>query len=414
MKYISQYSDRLAEAFKRIEELENENKILRKEITKYRRTHPRSSTTHSMESPGLSGSPHYTLPTLSSRNKDKSELQDACNNQRESKLPTLFISGIPYRYKDCVPRQVFKEEKRSSLPPPPRCYPGYMESTTASRHHASDGWAWPPKTPWRKEIPGSSSCEKIHPIPDPPSTSPPTPLPTDTGVEVEIKDDLEERSRLDDNLRFKIEVWTDTKTNLKYLRKASKIVQKSIFDARKNGGLGIRSPEIFEDGPHTILLGRDELMSWLGDVAPETLLAYNGYSSQQVYCSLLGTVYLRNTISHPSAWELQDSREVDDLLRRAQRVAIILGNEEGTLEIRAMRDALRDAASKFLQCIKDLYYMTLLPDCDMPEFGNHHKRLFKWALRRSKNWYEEERESYKEVLAVASAWNLRRQKDGSD
>ncbi|TGJ78508.1 hypothetical protein E0Z10_g10250 [Xylaria hypoxylon] len=395
MKYISQFSNRLTQAFKRIEELEKENIKLRKENVTLRTLKPRPSKTGSMKSPSPKGNHHYAQPTASSRNKVKSKPQEAENPNPKS--PTFTgRDGATYIYKDCVPIMITPEDDYG-WPSSPR----YMHSTCSSSEREAKGWVrgWPPLLPTLKK--------EINSPPTPPPSPPLSASTTLIEVENKPEDDLAERSRLGDDLKLGIHILTDSKTNLDYLRKAAEIAQKSIFDVGKIGGLGrwrAGYSDVFKDGPHLIRLGRDELMSWLGEF-PTSELRYNGHPDWKVYLSLLGLVPLRNTISHPSAYELQDSGRTDRLLKSAQEVSVILGDEKGALEIRAMRDALLRDAHNAWQSIKDLYYLSLLPSEERLDFKYHQVNLFEYALLYSDRWDEVERDLYKEVLAVASAWD---------
>ncbi len=422
MKYISQHSDRLSQAFKRIEELEKENIRLRKEIVVLRAAKPPRST-NSISSPSPKGNPHYAQPTRSSRNKDKLELQGP-ESIEDEKPRFVIIDEDTYVYKHGVPILTGEDKRPWGLKP------RFMQLTSSSykreiaklherlerRKQATlqPSWHSPAPTPkaygngWGSpdkevEVPSEEPLGSSIPLP----SAALTPTPPEEEVENEPEDNLAERSRLDESLPWNIGIRTDSKTSLDYLRRAAEIVQKSIFDARENGGLGRSRGWDDSDGPHLVLLGRNELMSWLGEY-PEANLARNGYSAWMVHHRLLDVVPLRNAISHPSGRELRDPFLVDAHLKSAQAVCVVLGDEKGTLEIREIRDALRNDTDNAWQCVKDLYFLSLQPYPGAFDVQYHHVTLFKWILDMGDRLYKHEREDYEEVLAVARAWDSQR------
>ncbi|RWA07657.1 hypothetical protein EKO27_g7438 [Xylaria grammica] len=400
MKSINERSERLTKAIKRIEELKKENKRLRVEVTTLRTPKPKTPASGSVKSPSPKGIPGYAQSTASSRNKEKSEPQEEEKNAR--KIPIIRVDEIPYSYKDGVPMKQF--------------YPRYMKSTVSSIEHQrhlfpvyfrkpkpqaikNDGW-------------GSWSSPPHSPPPPKEAELPPTPPRSPTPIS-DLEDDLATKSRLYDNLDLGVRMQTDTRTNLGYLRKAAEIVQKSIFDAGNSGGLGQThkgglSVRLYADGPHLIRLGRDELISWIGRY-PHPGLAYNGRSEYTIHATLLDVVPLRNAISHPSAWELLDSEYVDGLMRRAQDVTVVLGDEKGAMEIRTIRDSLRDDANRAWQTVKDIYWLSLLPQpgLDNLDFPYHLRDQLSTMARKPERYEglnEEYELLYKELVAVAAAW----------
>ncbi|KAI0426239.1 hypothetical protein F5Y09DRAFT_71379 [Xylaria sp. FL1042] len=254
-----------------------------------------------------------------------------------------------------------------------------------------------------KEAPPSSA-----PLPSPP----PTPSPIAIEVEIEKEESLAERSRVNDNLKFPTTVLINSKAGLDYLRRAAEIAQKSIYDAYKNGLGGYVN---WDEGPHLVSLGRKELNVWVsgseeyyGD-CPLTLsgFAYNGHPGREVYNTIIEVSYLRNVISHPREDSLQGAENVDRLLRYAQKVSIVLGDEKGALEIRDIRDALSVDANNVQQYIRDLYYLSVQPyhGAFNFDFQCNHVNMFRWIL-----WYKdrldpwEETVEHEELWAVAQAW----------
>ncbi|KAI1272187.1 hypothetical protein F5Y07DRAFT_380435 [Xylaria sp. FL0933] len=261
------------------------------------------------------------------------------------------------------------------------------------------------------------SPEEIWPL-----SAPPTPTLTpsteeiggNTEVEVEKEETLAEKTRLHEKLEiFSVRIFTDSKKSLDYLRRAAEVVQKSIFDAHKNGLSGRFE---LEDGPHLVRLGRNELWSWLGaechDVYPSPVyykLAYNGHRGDEVYDAILKVVELRNTISHADGDDLRYAACVDWLLSRAQNVCVVLGDEKGALEIRDIRDALRADADNVRRYVRDLHFLSVQPYPVTFDLEFHHVKMFERIMKRNE-CIESGMEENAEFLAVARAWHTQTQR----
>jgi regulator of replication initiation timing len=425
MKYISQHSDRLRLAYHQIEELKAEITRLRKENAALRITSRQKErqkpATCSIKHNNLDDTKHYAQPTASSRLKEKIEIQQLKGDKDEPKR-AVVISNSTYIYSDCmlllVPSRTRPAGRWNN--------PSFLHATEASgsreflilkeklekeKRARTNGapqltytsMASPYDSRW-----GSYEDEAAQSPPTEETTpSCHTPLDIDEEDDKAAAVDLAQRSRLDEGLDPEIRpirVLIDSKTGLDHLQKAAVIVQQAIYNVWKD-----QEPRhCFDDGPHLVRLGRNELMGWMG-MQPMSYMAHNGHCARTVWRVLEDVVPLRNAISHPTGSDLRCADNLETLLRLAQNVTVVLGDEEGAVAVRAIRDSVRAEAATSLQFIKDLYRLAVLPfyGADLVGHQHHHVRMVKDALYRFKNHncnaYDE---NYREeILAVAQAWD---------
>lgn len=428
MKYISQQSDRLSQAFRRIDELEKENATLRKEIFILRSKTPHSQKPSACNSEkasnGTTISKNYTRSTAASRRKETPKLQTSGDNQYENRRSPVTIGileqeyiykdGVPipmdYRYRWQRPRYMSQETEASSSRDLWLCWERREREKKMAeirKRRVTQKLPTPPISEYEFESfppPPISEEEEAESPPTPPISeeeveSPPEePILTPSSEGIETKDapepDLTKRSRLDESLGLPNNyVEIDSKSGLTYLRKAAEIAQEAIYEIGSSGTPGWYR---FDDGPHLVRLGRLELTDWLGDT-PRSKLARNGHDAHTIYYAILDVVYLRNEISHPFGGALRDPRHVDWSLRSVQRLAVVLGDEKRAFEVRKLRDMLRDEAHRSMQDLQDLYHLTLQPYSPKMQYKFHHVVLFKNVLRSSSNYDEQ-------IIAVANIW----------
>ncbi|KAI1288165.1 hypothetical protein F5Y03DRAFT_405061 [Xylaria venustula] len=409
MKYISQYSDRLEQAFKRIDELEKENNQLRAENVALRGAKSRRSTTNfSIKSPSTQSSHTYAQPTVSSQNKSK--MQPPVPGKDEERKPC-----------NCTPILVYDTNA-----PKLNRQPGYMNRTNSSCRRESACWA--ERYMRKKEAEERLARRSRGKTPQHDSTydsewdSPSyetkldhervsmvdEPYPTDLEIEKKTEGDLAQRSRLEERHGLSdLTVQLDSKKSLDYLCRAAEIVQQSIFDATQNGMGAWR--DFDDDGPHLVRLGRDELKRWMGKY-PYCELAYNGYSASEIHYVVFNVVGVRNAISHPEGDWLRDLDVVYGLLQRAQRASLVLGNEEGTMEIREMRDAVCSDAMKDIEYLQGLYHLALQPCQEDFDLQPRHRWLLRIVNGTWNRMSDEEKEKNAQLFVVAQAWSVQYRK----
>ncbi|KAI1741223.1 hypothetical protein F4680DRAFT_464645 [Xylaria scruposa] len=423
MKYVSEYSDRLEKANKRVKYLESERSRLLNENAALRaikaptRASPTAKSTRSSIS---NDTKHYTQATVSSRCKSKSmPLQESNNNDKAPRA--IVINGKRHIYAAGVPTLMTTMDDWTECP-------RYMGNTKASNNRMSKlleermerrnrvdlrrlKAPVKPKSPdlnsiWSGPSWGTTLVEEDKLCSEQPQwESSPSSMPaetalstTDTEVGNPSEQSLAQKSRLDDRLNLGDEVvYIDTRSGLKYLREAFEITQHAILDVKKC------MPEwrswMSEDDPNLVRLGRDEMISWMGSFEYSGRF-HNGRPCRYIYYDLLRLPPLRNTICHPRGCELRDPENLDNLLQNAQKVSVVLGDEKRAQAIRGIRDALRTEVDMCVQEIKDVHDLASLPYYEA-EYKTHHLKMFERILQY------ESYDGCKTTLAVAQAWQQR-------
>ncbi|GAP90922.1 hypothetical protein SAMD00023353_5100420 [Rosellinia necatrix] len=441
MKHINSHSDRLKKAIQKIEDLERENEDLRKKLSQLQPTTPQSEQQSAPTTPRkdpISADNHFAKPTSASLSRvlsksqrpESPKLKSPESAVKKSPSATVSIRGEEYIYKDGVPVPVAPSHHQWVA------QPGFMNATastalrqceinyrTIERRSEIDLRRYCLTRPGSVTTPPTDDTGREWGDPHEHSEDewcePPLPIPLseffdddeivdeEANAQDAVQNDLAQISSLDDNIDPSYhDLMIDTKTSLNYLRRSVKIVQIAIHAAGKNCLRGnIRAN--LKDGPHLILLGRDELLNWLGTNESEKL-ARHGYPGPAVYSAIMRTPDLRNAISHPTAYLLQNPVVVDALIRSAQKVAVVLGDKTGAMEARAMRDAVKNAANELLQDINDLHYAVQQPFYEMLDLGFLMKKAVKYAsLTMRCRGSDQVR---KELADIAKAWDNQRDK----
>ncbi|KAI0478321.1 hypothetical protein F4859DRAFT_521169 [Xylaria cf. heliscus] len=401
MKYISDESRRLSEARKRIKELEDECSRLRTQEAGVcgtrppRRSSPKSSSL--VQPTATNDTRHYAQATVSSRCKNKFTPQKS-NRQDDAATRPVLIDGRGYIYKAGVPIEI-----------PPMEWIGYMNDTKASRSRYYEIREEREERKKRVDIRRQKPQHRKEPeeqLPTPSPSPPPVISTTDEEAiftsdpepEKAPEDGLIRTSRLDEKLSLGHDlVYIDIKTGLDYLREAAEITQHAIFDVKSC--MPEWDTSMFQGDPNLVRLGRDEMINWMGYEFIESRRFHNGYRCEEISYDLLDVVLLRNTICHPRGSELGDPKNLDRLLKYAQRVSVVLGDEQKALKIRYIRDTLRAEVDNCLQEIKDLKYLACQPYYGVTH-KRHHLKMFKTILE----YYNDDYKGCKDVLAVAQAW----------
>ncbi|KAJ3575849.1 hypothetical protein NPX13_g3893 [Xylaria arbuscula] len=454
MKYINPQSERLSKRNRELEaqcnELKERNRVLQKENTILRLTHLKRTVTikttisATESNPSSPNTPRYACTTASSRSKTKIERQKVLTVASESEERRVTIDNQQYKYRDGIPIPVVKDDVAE---PAWLCVSHYMKATGASKERdtqiraeneararkvASQVHQKPARTRSEPESPTwgseweSSTCSPPYessweePIDTPTfSPSPPiTPSPPEDGMQDELGDNRAEATRPPqlDNLVVDIPIIkTESKTNLSYLEKAHRIAKDSVWTGLMAGRLGNRSLANFKDGPHLIALGYLELKTLLGERS-QPCMAQNGFSAPTIYGTIFDVTPLRNMVCHGNAEELRDPLLTDDRLKRALRVAIVLGNEEGANEVRAFREALRAEAQAACDWVRDMHALVSQPGYEADwDLQPHQEDMFRWILR---NWDSlkmkgQSLEGLHGVYESALAWLNWKTEDGS-
>lgn len=384
---------RLANAQKRIKELEKENAVLQSELSSLRarsNKEPQSAVSSTVNGPRSKKESSYAQPTVSSRCRDKSSVR-TCDEEQEQSSRVFTIGDAQCTYKSGVPTVLANITK----------WPGpmFLRSTSASgtrgmetkierskrekeREELKERRMCKPKSPLERpseetlvdatryyemvqEVAGESS-EPVH--------IPPPYTPTYVLLEA---DPIAIKSRLDEDLSFDIIVYTDTAKSFDYLFQAVEICQELVYEMGNIEGSGWPT---WPDGPHTVGFGRGEIEEW----TRKRNFSVGKYD-RAIYGALQNLIGLRNTISHPDGDRLGRSDIVDELLGNAQRFCVILGRESAAAKVRQFRDALLVDANQSWQDLVDLCELIEAPFHDELKFHPQHGKLFKhmfWSQKR--------------------------------
>lgn len=142
------------------------------------------------------------------------------------------------------------------------------------------------------------------------------------------------------------------------LRAALRLAQETLWTALRAHWPHIQRRRYLE-GPEQVKFGREELSGTFGnETYPGDANEMCGQPRGNVVGNVLGVVYLRNAVCHPS---YHSTQEVDRLLWHAQGLAVVLQDEKRVFKIRALRDHLQAEAIDVYEEIKALAGMAALP-----------------------------------------------------
>ncbi|KAI1109304.1 hypothetical protein F5Y14DRAFT_456148 [Nemania sp. NC0429] len=389
MKIITETSFRLAEAQEEIKELKKENARLHNELAvlraRFKGSQPAmSSPVNSPQSKEI----HYARPTVASRCRRESNKKASNEDQIEgprfitvSNAKYTYKSGVPTAvadFKDRIPKgfaqsteasmnrkwQIYLDRKEQLKTKPQRVYSTHWDSSLSDQSSKGDSINEPVD-----EMVDAFAGLCVESFVDFEDTTVKW-LPEHILLQ---EDKIAQKTRLEDNLDFEIMVHTDATKSFCYLREAVEICQTVIYDKCNTNCPGWY-PGVY--GPHFVLLGRDEIITWTGHGRrPE-----GKYCGTIVYEALLRLVQLRNAISHPKSGELEDSCYVDGLLRVAQKFCVILGCETAAEKVRQLRDALSGEANQLWGDIMSLCEMIEHPFRGEFEFHRQHEKFLREAI----------------------------------
>ncbi|KAK4494487.1 hypothetical protein PRZ48_014785 [Zasmidium cellare] len=173
-------------------------------------------------------------------------------------------------------------------------------------------------------------------------------------------------------------------TQLKLLKRAHRITQNALWHALRD--------------------------RWL--VGQKSIgLSIGHHLSDEVQNAVYNVVDLRNAIVH---LEIHSSCDLDRLMRLAQSLVCRLGDEDRAMEIRGLRDKLRQKSTACYEAIIAYAGLSHLPEAQSEPV--HHQSLYaeiKWELMRKKEsdvvtWYGSE------VVEAAKEWIAKEMRIGED
>lgn len=451
MKYIDDYTSELTRLRKKLEEKNQEVASLQRELAVARKTIKPQNQQPTRPSTPRTNTPqqtprncHFAQPTASSRSKAKKlDPTEPPHIEPPRVVPIrdkeyVYKSGIPLL---ATPRKPVEISHRW-------CYSGkshwdregayvahFANATKASCSRRSfklrSGWSREiPKrglrfAPWQKpgpdtpdppkndyywdegeEYPYQGQVEWSSSFPLSPAGSFETKESVTTAAtEVDTEDDKEDdslwaTSRFSDELTrdelidgYKI----DHLATFKLAEKTMGLVQASLLATY---------PKIFEEEKYAefIRLGYSELSSKFNFHIPGESLARNGYWHTEIHEEIVKIAVLRNMLCHPHRFEFDRPLEVEKVLQQAQAVMIMIGDEKGAMEVRAVRDGLRDLVTRPLRVLGDLHSLSVLPFAEPMEFDENICGALTKTLETNKSREVSMSGQLKMLTDVATAW----------
>jgi hypothetical protein len=217
---------------------------------------------------------------------------------------------------------------------------------------------------------------------------------------------LAERSRLDDEdwLQGPVGlVYIPSKVRHRLLVRAHRLAQATFYDAARRHWPNILRWR-FRYGPHEVLFGRDELIRSNGEYPYHQHFRQVGEEwSSQIGKALFDLVQLRNTLSHFGT--MHHLYQIDDLMKRTQKLAVVLGDEKRAFKARQLREELQHAAEKSLSEVAARAPLAELPGLPLEKWKQHHRDLFRRLSRPEEYPFSKEQVS-PTVLRLADVYGL--------
>jgi hypothetical protein len=160
------------------------------------------------------------------------------------------------------------------------------------------------------------------------------------------------------------------RTQHRLLHSAFTLCQDIIWHHLRNHCPSRQIEHCFE-GPREVAFCRSELM---GLIAGVNWNWQNHDLTHVLTSAMIGVTDLRNTLAHQNRVNLA---MVDILLTRAQKLAVVCGDERRAMRLRGLRDELRMHAEKAVTNIDEKYYGTWGPfQPKGRQWALHHQRTF--------------------------------------
>jgi hypothetical protein len=451
MKYISDYTCELAKLRNQLAEKEQEVASLQQQLAAAKNTiklitrQPTTPSTPRTITPQRSPRDcQYARPTASSLSKAKTVASPEPPRVEASRI--VLIQGVEYIYKSGVPLLAAPREPveicgngcsgRKSHWNTEGAYVAHFATATKAsdrRQETKFFQRWPYVelkrglrfASWQKSEPSTPASSEDtyywdggeeYPYEDQaewPSSSPPNPAgepeteesATAAATEADKKDEkadesLWETSRFEDDIEEEDVLDGHVIDHLAMFKLAEKtlgIMQASLLAAY---------PKRFEEEKYAqfIRLGRDELRSRFHyDIAGESL-ERNGYTSGRIRYEIEQLANLRNMLRHPHRWEFRRPLLMQYVLKQAQRVLVMIGDEKGAMEVRALRDELRDLVDRPLRVFPDFHGLSVLPFAEPMEFDDEIRGVLPKMLEENKtrDSYPDDRDQM--LTDIATMW----------
>lgn len=183
----------------------------------------------------------------------------------------------------------------------------------------------------------------------------------DRNNEDETDQSLKARSRLNDDTFFNTPASkcpVSFRHQQRLLEAALRLAQETLWAALREHWPRLQR-HYYLEVPEQVKFGREELSSGFGNEEfPTEANEMCGQPRDTVVHRVLNVVYLRNAVCHPS---YHSNQEIDNLLRYAQHLAVVLQDEKRSFKIRKLRDELQSKATEAYDEIETRVGMAALP-----------------------------------------------------
>lgn len=195
------------------------------------------------------------------------------------------------------------------------------------------------------------------------------------------------------------------------LNSALRIAQDALFNA---GRIHWPLKQRFHwlGGPREVKFGHGELDGVFGDPGRFPYGREHGHTcewpSDKVRSAVFAVTALRNAVCHSCRLLLP---RVDQLIRSAQRLAVVFGDEARAAKVRALRSELHKEARKAHEEIEGLCAMRALPFPSRQQWALHHQCTFEDIVDaykyRNDHWVRPSLVPYNKVSTVVkqAAWD---------
>lgn len=355
-KIILSISTQLAKAQDEIKTLKQQNVLLnqqnvdlRSRLARYERITP----FHQHESHGS----HPTAgPTSNSRIRSKGYLKATVASESRSAQPkdtdvsprrTVTVARKRYAYQDGVIVSGYLNLKSWDTW---RNIPRYQTDTRSSLNK-QNRWGYP----YCCSTPCGSEKDTEETTVEP-----------DHSKGESADNTLAERSMLHDALSYCSplnHVYIPSNVTYRLLCQAFRLAQETFHNAAREHWPRVWERQRLEEGPHQVLFGFSELASCLRGTETSHMgfLAVRGSCADTVRNALFDMVSVRNDICHYGNRYHKKFGGDDGLLKRCQKLAVVLKDERRAFRIRKIRDILHVQAATIMTEVGALRLLAILP-----------------------------------------------------
>lgn len=387
MKSIHPVAYQLSVAEDRIKSLEKENQELRLEVARLTRQRPPQSIISPPPSPKRrrlgtcdGNLPAYARSTAASRGRSSPSSSSSTTSTDRSSSPETPPQHVVVDKK----RYVYRDGELTKMTF------GYLKSTVSTRHRDDISAltrkrlrSFTPDDSWKTELPEwdpptdhSSDADHSDHTEDTEELQPANTL---RVMSQATFDDLVDQKGIEVRTRLNDDAWTRRPGHMVYidhdalfdiLSQAETLAKRCLWNWMRTNRpedcrhwIGYRSDIDF---------GRDRIstmLAWL----PHRCLDFRRTRATQVKTKLFCLIGLRNFLHHFNG-RRRGAYRMDAELKLVQQLAVLLYDEEGARQARALRDRLHEEANRTVREIETFMMLTSLPEAGIL-WKPHHADL---------------------------------------